>query len=99
MGSSQVDDYFVIDTKWRNIRNSSPSTQDLRQMYVYNDYRKSVRAMLLYPAEKSVPPNFVDFHQRDHKCAIGRLNIIENGRLKKNLGKEILNWYQYTQLS
>lgn len=26
-----------------------PSTQDLRQMYVYNDYWKSVHFMLLYP--------------------------------------------------
>ena len=87
------EEYFVIDTKWKNIQNFNPSTQDLRQMYVYNDYWKSVRAMLLYPAEASVPPDFKNFRQRDHQCAVGRLNIIENGKLKSNLGREILDWY------
>lgn len=41
---------YVIDTKWKNIQNFKPSTQDLRQMYVYNDYWESVQSMLLYPA-------------------------------------------------
>ena len=87
------EEYFVIDTKWKNIQNFNPSTQDLRQMYVYNDYWKSVRAMLLYPAEASVPPDFKNFRQRDHQCAVGRLNILESGKLKSNIGKEILDWY------
>ncbi len=87
------EEYFVIDTKWKNIQNFNPSTQDLRQMYVYNDYWKSVRAMLLYPAEVSVPPDFKNFRQRDHQCAVGRLNILENGKLKLNIGREILDWY------
>ena len=88
------EEYFVIDTKWKNIQNLKPSTQDLRQMYVYNDYWKSVRAMLLYPAERSVPPDFKKFSQRDHHCAVGRLNILEDGKLKSDLGKEILDWYE-----
>lgn len=88
------EEYFVIDTKWKNIQNFNPSTQDLRQMYVYNDYWKSVRAMLLYPAEASVPPDFKNFRQRDHQCAVGRLNILENGKLKSDIGKEILEWYR-----
>ena len=87
------DEYFVIDTKWKNIQNFNPSTQDLRQMYVYNDYWKSVRAMLLYPSEASVPPDFKNFRKRDHQCAVGRLNILENGKLKSDIGKEILDWY------
>lgn len=41
---------FVIDTKWKNVDYSKPSTNDLRQMYVYNDYWNSKKAMLLYPS-------------------------------------------------
>ena len=88
------DAYFVIDTKWKNIQNFKPSTQDLRQMYVYNDYWESVQSMLLYPATGTVVPEFKNFKERKHQCAVGRLNPIEEGKLKANIGKEILNWYQ-----
>ena len=85
---------YVIDTKWKNIQNFKPSTQDLRQMYVYNDYWKSVQSMLLYPATSTVAPDFKIFKDRDHQCAVGRLNIIEDGKLKGDIGREILGWYE-----
>ena len=84
---------FVIDTKWKNIQHFKPSTQDLRQMYVYNDYWKSVQSMLLYPATETVHPEFRLFKDRTHHCAVGRLNLIENGKLKADIGREILDWY------
>lgn len=34
----------------KNIDNSEPSTNDLRQMYVYNHYWNSSKAILLYPS-------------------------------------------------
>lgn len=87
------DEMYVIDTKWKNIGNSNPSTQDLRQMYVYNEYWKSVQSMLLYPATTTKAPNFRSYKDRDHQCAVGRLNIIQDGKLKAGIGKEILSWY------
>jgi 5-methylcytosine-specific restriction enzyme subunit McrC len=89
---------YVIDTKWKNIQNYKPSTQDLRQMYVYNDYWKSVQSMLLYPATKTIVPDFKNFKARDHQCAVGRLNIIENGKLNAEIGKEILEWYDFSDV-
>lgn len=87
------DQVFVIDTKWKNIQQSKPSTHDLRQMYVYNDYWESVQSMLLYPATESVKPDFKLFKDRKHHCAVGRLNLIEDGKLKSDIGREILEWY------
>ena len=84
---------FVIDTKWKNIQHFKPSTQDLRQMYVYNDYWESVQSLLLYPATETVSPEYRLFKDRTHHCAVGRLNLIENGKLKADIGKEILDWY------
>jgi len=92
------DQVYVIDTKWKNIQNFKPSTQDLRQMYVYNDYWKSVQSMLLYPATKTIVPDFKNFKARDHQCAVGRLNIIENGKLNAEIGKEILEWYDFSDV-
>ncbi|NDP28302.1 MAG: hypothetical protein GZ087_12875 [Flavobacterium sp.] len=37
---------YVIDTKWKSIKYSKPSTHDLRQVHVYNDYWKSFKVAL-----------------------------------------------------
>ena len=39
------DSTFIVDAKWKNIASNKPSTHDLRQMYVYNDYWKSDKAI------------------------------------------------------
>lgn len=84
---------YVIDTKWKNIGNLKPSTHDLRQMYVYNDYWASVQSMLLYPSINTIAPDFRKFKNKDHQCAVGRLNILKDGKLDTEIGKEILEWY------
>lgn len=48
------EDILIIDTKWKNIDQYQPSTHDLRKMYVYNEYWKSSRSLLLYPSQKKI---------------------------------------------
>jgi len=85
---------YVVDTKWKNIGSGKPSANDLRQMYVYNEYWNSNKALLLYPSTKTVHPKFVPFEgDEKHQCAIGRLNIIEEDNLIEDCGAEILNWF------
>ncbi|MDX1472319.1 MAG: restriction endonuclease, partial [Flavobacteriaceae bacterium] len=89
------EDIFIIDTKWKNIRNSKPSTQDLRQMYVYNDYWKSFKAVLLYPTdENSKTPIFSPYHDKDHECGIGKVNVLQGEKLNPKIGEEIINWFR-----
>ncbi|KAA2217193.1 McrC family protein [Maribacter flavus] len=84
---------FTIDTKWKNIGGNKPSTNDLRQMYVYNKYWSSGKALLLYPGLKTVPPTFIPFEDSvNQECGIGCINILEGEKLKKDIGGEILGW-------
>lgn len=85
---------LIIDTKWKNIDNSKPSTQDLRQMYVYNDYWDSSRSLLLYPSQNAELNNesFVLFDDKIHSCSLGKITVInELGDLDSNIAQSILN--------
>lgn len=92
---------FVIDTKWKNIDNTVPSTHDLRQMYVYNEYWKSTKSMLLYPSNTSSMINdksFVSFEKIEnknehHACALGKISIFDDEKLDENIGAKILEWF------
>ena len=92
---------FVIDTKWKNMNNKNPSTDDLRQMYVYNDYWNSNKAVLLYPSNKTTKPQYIQFENNDckssqHQCALGKISIFDSSGILLNdkIGKEILEWFE-----
>ncbi|MFN8324847.1 MAG: restriction endonuclease [Flavobacteriaceae bacterium] len=95
---------FIIDTKWKNIDYSEPSTHDLRQMYVYNEYWDSKQAMLLYPSNDN-DSTFNSFNAIEkiennqtikiekHDCGIGRISIFYDTDLDKTIGTRILDWF------
>lgn len=94
---------FIIDTKWKNIDYSEPSTSDLRQMYVYNEYWNSNKAMLLYPSSSTKnieATNFIAFdktphNQTPHRCCLGKISIFKekSNVLNENIGTTILDWF------
>jgi 5-methylcytosine-specific restriction enzyme subunit McrC len=87
---------FIIDTKWKNIDYSEPSTHDLRQMYVYNEYWESNKAMLLYPSNSInfTEQEFTPFTNDKHACSLGKISIFKDNMLDSEIGNVMLKWFE-----
>ncbi len=85
---------LVIDTKWKVIEQHKPSTHDLRQMYVYNEYWQSAKALLVYPSneEKECLTHAfesIDGQETHHQCGLAWVNLIKDGKLNQEIGVEL----------
>jgi len=90
---------IIIDTKWKIIDHNKPSTNDLRQMYVYNEYWQSPVALLLYPGidkAKIVVSSFKSIGgTAKHLCGLGWANVLdERNKLNKNIGRNLVELLQ-----
>ncbi|RZJ48597.1 MAG: restriction endonuclease [Flavobacterium sp.] len=90
-----IENTYIIDTKWKNIDCSKPSINDLRQMYVYNEYWKSTKAMLLYPSNQTHFEKFIDFDSNKHQCGLGKISIFkpDDDCLNDKIGDDIIDWF------
>jgi len=65
----------ILDTKWKNILKSNPSSQDLRQMYVYLEYYGAKKVALIYPGKISnnsrgfFMPS-ASYDKKDKECSV-----------------------------
>ena len=87
---------FVLDTKWKVLKTVSPSMEDLKQMYVYNQYFEAQHSVLLYPKVydlsdlQPTPYEQKGETQTPFYCQIQFLEILFKSKLNKSLGKSIL---------
>jgi 5-methylcytosine-specific restriction enzyme subunit McrC len=85
---------FVIDTKWKVISSTEPADNDLKQMYVYNHFWNATTSMLLYPRIENQTNTIGSYQQlpnaEPYHCLLGFVDVLENGRLSQEIGKEII---------
>lgn len=81
----------ILDTKWKLPLGGKPSSGDLHQMYLYNQYFEAVEAILLYPSTvlspQSMKGHFID---AAHGCRTAYLelfaqNVFSPDHIKRQL--------------
>lgn len=74
---SETDKKIVVDTKWKSPANSSPSDNDLRQIFAYNHLFKSQHGFLLYPGNKM---QVTGKYQTEFggKCSLQSINVLDD---------------------
>jgi len=80
---------IIIDTKWKILWDRKPSIDDVRQMYVYNQYFDSNQSILLYPTLIGKAPEDIVFEIEKHICQIKSIEIIKDGKLKNDITNEL----------
>lgn len=86
---------IVVDTKWKRMDGNKPSSDDLRQMYVYNDHWASNCSILLYPGEKQEKIFHRQFQHPEHSCGIMKMNVLDvDGKLDKYIGEKIIRAFE-----
>ena len=91
---------YIIDTKWKIISTTppTPSVEDLRQVYVYCQYFKAKKGILLFPTTKAsfsaVAQPFLDA-AKDTSCQLLFVNVLtQQGYLNPFVGQDILDEIQ-----
>ncbi len=76
---------FVVDTKWKVLKEAKPSDEDLKQIYAYNNYFESRNSVLLYPNVHDLPVKIGRFHRdiqinaknQRHTCSVAFVNLFD----------------------
>jgi 5-methylcytosine-specific restriction enzyme subunit McrC len=95
------DSCVVLDTKWKNLNGYNPSSDDLRQMYVYHEYYEANKVALMYPGndqyfKKGLYLDPINHRETDKECSIIPLPVVkDNVRVwQEKIFERFLQWFE-----
>lgn len=95
---------IVLDTKWKNLNGYNPSSEDLRQMYVYHEYYGAKRVALIYPGNQDAhikgvyrPSTNYEFENRECSVMIVAVPNKKEGislvkQWQREIQAKVANW-------
>ena len=88
---------IVLDTKWKNLNGYNPSTNDLRQMYVYHEYYNAQKVALVYPGNSdSIKGTYLDkktADKTDKECSIIPISLQTDIKVwQKEICEKFIEW-------
>ncbi len=90
-------DQLILDTKWKVLSDGKPSIEDLKQIFIYNQYFAAHKGMLIYPSTGNTKQLAAQpYHPLPNGlvpgyCELKFVEVLKNNKLNTNIGKEILN--------
>lgn len=88
---------YVLDTKWKILKDLKPADADLKQMYVYHHYLGAQKTVLLYPRVGDLSPRKGKYHvprESDFECHLQFVNVLAEGKLNLRVGEEVLGMWE-----
>lgn len=91
----QANQCYVLDTKWKQLITPKPSSESLKQLYVYANYFEAQQAILIYPATASLKGSTTTPFQptptdsTPPSCKLIFAEVLKNGTLNQQLGQEL----------
>lgn len=94
--SQEDNKVYVMDTKWKVPKNSSPDDADLRQVFTYNEYFEASKGALLYPNTGSFVGSTGKFKEKEHGCDILGIKLFDGnqGLCQESLVKSLESFFE-----
>ena len=88
----------VLDTKWKNLGSSNPNPDDLRQLYVYNEYYNARKVALIYPSSTTTTKAGFYYEKSvneigQKECAVISIKSNQNiNQWQYEIAQQLKNW-------
>lgn len=93
---------YVMDTKWKSLSTINPSVDDLRQMFVYNQYFGSELSVLIYPKASEIdgvndhfkkPAKLFHINEQhiEHGCMVYFMPLVSENGLNMSATEDLVD--------